>query len=153
MALRLSDEMVARIRGHAAETYPYECCGALLGRDAEDAREVAELLPLPNRREDSPRNRFSMTAEDVREAERAARSRGHDVVGWYHSHPDHPAQPSEYDRELAWPWYSYVIVSVRAGVPLGIVSWRLSDDRRRFEQEELEIASVSTAVSAVSSRP
>ena len=79
------------------------------------AREVRDLFPLINRRDDSPRNRFSITAEDFREAERAAREAGLEVVGWYHSHPDHPALPSEYDREHAWPWYSYVIVSVANG--------------------------------------
>jgi proteasome lid subunit RPN8/RPN11 len=149
--LRLDEELAERLRAIAAETYPYECCGALLGRDAADSREVKEIVPLPNRREDSRRNRFSMTAEDVREAERAARRCSLDVVGWYHSHPDHPAQPSEYDREHAWPWYSYVIVSVEAGTPQEITCWRLTHDRRRFETEALEIAA-PPAVSQASSR-
>ncbi len=138
-ALRLSAELAEQVYRHAAAAYPHECCGALLGRDGEGAREVAALLPLPNRREDSPRNRFVLFAEDVREAERAAQQRGLELLGWYHSHPDHPARPSEYDREHAWPWYSYVIVSSGARQPRELTSWRLAADRRAFEPEEVVI--------------
>jgi proteasome lid subunit RPN8/RPN11 len=137
---RLSSEIVGQIRGHGAETYPHECCGALLGREvAEDLREIVALFPLVNRRDDSPRNRFSVTSEDVRDAEKAARQQGLDVLGWYHSHPDHPAAPSQYDQDHAWPWYSYIIVSVANGEPQHMTSWRLADDRSRFTTEDLEI--------------
>ena len=145
--LLLSKDVEAEIRRHGAETYPHECCGALLGRDDvtgvlagdESVREVWSLFPLVNRRDDSPRNRFSVTAQDVRDAERAASAAGLDVVGWYHSHPDHPARPSEYDREHAWPWYSYIIVSVAAGQPAEMTSWRLDDDRAGYEPEAIHI--------------
>ena len=113
---------------------------------ANDARptgglggEIAALFPMTNRREDSAHNRFSVTAEDVRDAEKAAREKKLDVVGWYHSHPDHPARPSQYDREHAWPWYSYVIVSVANGKPAEMTSWRLSDDRSEYACEEIAI--------------
>ena len=135
--LNLSEEIASRIRAHGAETYSHECCGALLGRDSEGGREVVELLPLANRREDSPRSRFSITPEDFRAAEQTAAAHGLELVGWYHSHPDHPALPSEYDREYAWPWYSYVIVSVAAGEPGAITSWRLAENRTRFLHEEI----------------
>ncbi len=95
------------------------------------------LFPLTNRRDDSPRNRFAITAEDFRAAERAAAESGLELVGWHHSHPDHPARPSEFDREHAWPWYSYVIVSVAAGAPRDMTSWLLADDRTHFEPEEI----------------
>jgi proteasome lid subunit RPN8/RPN11 len=146
--VRLSNEIAQKIRSHGAETYPHECCGALLGRDAGDAdgtqapgrgRDVLGLFPLVNRRDDSPRNRFSVTADDVRDAEKVARQQGLDVIGWYHSHPDHPAEPSQYDRDHAWPWYSYIIVSVANGQPQYMTSWRLHDDRTAFAQEDLEI--------------
>jgi proteasome lid subunit RPN8/RPN11 len=150
--LRLSPEIADRIRKHGAETYPHECCGALLGRDSDTAptvsseqgqsappRDIVELFPLVNRRDDSPRNRFSVTSEDVLAAEKAARALGIDVVGWYHSHPDHPAEPSQYDRDHAWPWYSYIIVSVASGQPQRMTSWRLNDDRAGFTSEDLEI--------------
>lgn len=142
--LMITPELANKIRGHGAATYPHECCGALLGHDMEVARqgmcrEVHALFPLVNRREDSPQNRFSVTGEDVRSAEKAANDKGLEVVGWYHSHPDHPAQPSQYDREHAWPWYSYIIVSVANKVPGDMTSWRLSDDRTKFTQEEISL--------------
>ena len=96
------------------------------------------MYPLVNRREDSPRNRFSVSSRDVIEAEKAAGMRGLEVIGWYHSHPDHPAKPSEYDREHAWPWYSYIIVSVRERVAREMRSWRLEDSRERYVEQEIE---------------
>ncbi len=97
----------------------------------------SRAFPLINRRDDSPRNRFSITPEDFRAAERVAVESGIDVLGWYHSHPDHPARPhaSEFDREHAWPWYSYVIVSVHGGAPQDLTSWQLDDDRSQFQPE------------------
>lgn len=137
----ISAELAEQIRAHGAQTYPCECCGALLGRDggSTGAREVQALFPLVNRRDDSPRNRFSVSAEDVIVADKKAREQGLEVIGWYHSHPDHPARPSQYDRDHAWPWYSYVIVSVQQGVAQDMTSWRLSDDRLEFAPESIEI--------------
>lgn len=146
--LRLDPAAEAMIRSHAAQTYPHECCGALIGRDTDQAREVRQALPLPNRRTDSPRNRFSVAPQDILAAERTARRTGLELVGWYHSHPDHPARPSAYDREHAWPWYSYVIVAVSAGVPGELASWRLADDGGAFVPEELVIASGESGAAA-----
>ncbi|HMD39439.1 MAG TPA: M67 family metallopeptidase [Candidatus Acidoferrum sp.] len=153
----ISAELAQKIREHGVETYPYECCGALLGRDhgflaidphvdvRKVPREILSLFPLVNRRDDSPRNRFSVTAEDVLEAEKSARAQGFEVIGWYHSHPDHPARPSDYDRDHAWPWYSYIIVSVHSGVPKDMTSWRLKDDRSGFMEEKIEAMKASVA--------
>jgi proteasome lid subunit RPN8/RPN11 len=156
--LSISHELAEQIGQHGVETFPHECCGALLGRDIEVAegiasraggtepvREVLGLFPLVNRRDDSPRNRFAVTAEDVRDAEQAAREKGWEVVGWYHSHPDHPARPSEFDREHAWPWYSYIIVSVMNAVPAEMTSWRLNDDRLNYTAEKIEIRNTASA--------
>jgi proteasome lid subunit RPN8/RPN11 len=148
LEIGISAELAEKIRAHGVETYPYECCGALLGADHDAiafdrqaspriVREVLGLFPLVNRRDDSPRNRFAVTAEDVRDAEKAARAQGLDVIGWYHSHPDHPARPSDFDRDHAWPWYSYIIVSVHAGVPKDMTSWRLKDDRTGYFEEKI----------------
>jgi proteasome lid subunit RPN8/RPN11 len=135
--LKLPADIAERIRAHAAESYPYECCGALLGV-GDDVREVREVLRLANRREDSPQNRYVIRPEDVRQAERFALARRLDLLGWYHSHPDAPARPSEYDREHAWPWYSYLIVGVEKGGAREMASWRMRDDRSRFDPEEVE---------------
>ena len=157
--LAMSHDVVERIRRHGAEAFPHECCGALLGRDSvaaervsaqdetppKETREVLELFPLVNRRDDSPRNRFAVTATDVRDAEKAAREHGFEVIGWYHSHPDHPARPSDFDREHAWPWYSYVIVSVMSGKPADMASWRLNDDRQNYSPEGIEIRNSALA--------
>lgn len=154
----ISAELAQRIREHGIETYPYECCGALLGRENVSAvgddssqpgssvsREVLALFPLVNRRDDSPRNRFAVTSEDVREAEKVATAQGLEVIGWYHSHPDHPARPSDFDRDHAWPWYSYIIVSVHTGVPQDMTSWRLKDDRSGYFEEKILSQKVSAA--------
>ena len=142
--LWISAHLAEKIRSHGAETYPNECCKTLLGRDSElekqdSVRQLLNLFPLVNRRDDSPRNRFSVTADDVRDAEKAATSQDLELIGWYHSHPDHPARPSQYDRDHAWPWYSYIIVSVQNGAPQDITSWRLNDDREEFSPEGIEI--------------
>ena len=149
LELGVTAELAEKIREHGVETYPYECCGALLGTEhdglANDpnresrkvSREVLSLFPLVNRRDDSPRNRFAVTADDVREAEKAASAQGLEVIGWYHSHPDHPAKPSDFDRDHAWPWYSYIIVSVHTGVPQDMTSWRLKDDRSGYLEEKI----------------
>jgi proteasome lid subunit RPN8/RPN11 len=157
LELGITAEIAEKIREHGIETYPYECCGALLGTDhdglANDpnresrkvSREVLSLFPLVNRRDDSPRNRFAVTADDVREAEKAASAQGLEVIGWYHSHPDHPAKPSDFDRDHAWPWYSYIIVSVHTGVPQDMTSWRLKDDRSGYLEEKISPMKASAA--------
>ena len=147
--LKISSELADKIRSHGAQTYPHECCGALLGLDTEVGdrrvyREIHGLHPLVNRRDDSPNNRFSVTSQDVLDAEKAARQQGLEVVGWYHSHPDHPARPSQYDRDHAWPWYSYIIVSVANRIPEEMTSWRLADDRSEFECEEIGLQRVAS---------
>jgi proteasome lid subunit RPN8/RPN11 len=136
--LKLQTAFAAKIQAHGMETYPHECCGAILGRDENGSREVHALLPLANRRDDSPRNRFEITPEDVQLAEKTAAEKKLELIGWYHSHPDAPARPSEFDREHAWPWYSYIIVSVQKGLPKDMNSWRLQDDRAAYDPEAIE---------------
>lgn len=146
--IRLSKALEEAIRAHGQQTYPNECCGALLGRDSGSLtgeREISEILPLKNQHKDSPRNRFILTPEDVREAEAYSKRTGVELLGWYHSHPDAPARPSEFDREHAWPWYSYVIVSVKAGRAEEMNSWRLMEDRSRYDSEKIEIDSRAEA--------
>jgi proteasome lid subunit RPN8/RPN11 len=133
MGLQLKGQVDAAIRAHGAETYPNECCGALIGRDGV----VTETLALPNTTEEGPRRRFMVRPTDYRAAEGRASQLGAELLGFYHSHPDHPAQPSQYDLDHAWPFFSYVIVSVREGVSGDMTSWRLRPDRSAFDQEDL----------------
>lgn len=144
--LKIRDELLRRIHAHGVETYPHECCGALLGLDGAAGREVVDLLPLENRRLDSPRNRFAVTPDDVRRAEKTAGEKRLELIGWYHSHPDAPARPSEFDRDHAWPWYSYIIVSVQNGESRDTTSWRLREDRAAYDREEIETLAPSASV-------
>src|SRR5579883_2180498 len=145
MALRLTAEQHAAIARHGEQAYPHECCGVLLGGAGAGAREVAEVVPMRNANTESPRNRFDFDPKEHLAVQRQARERGLDVIGFYHSHPDHPARPSGYDREHAFPWYSYVIISVEAGKPGTYTSWMLREDRSEFDEEFIEV--LRTAVS------
>ena len=133
MKVTLSDAVVAAIRDHGRETYPNECCGALIGR----AGHATEAFALPNTTEEGPRRRFLVRPGDYRAAESRATEAGGELLGFYHSHPDHPAQPSQYDLDHAWPFFSYVIISVREAEPRELRSWRLRDDRSQFDEEEV----------------
>jgi len=121
------------IRGHGQETYPHECCGALLGR----AAGVTDLVALPNTTEEGPRRRFLVRPSDYRLAERRATELGAELVGFYHSHPDHPARPSQYDLDHAWPTFAYIIVAVAQGAATDMTVWYLKDDRSSFEEGSL----------------
>jgi proteasome lid subunit RPN8/RPN11 len=131
VAITIAEPVLAAIRSHGIETYPNECCGALIGRDGV----VAEAFALANTTDEGPRRRFLVRAGDYQAAEARAKDRDGDLLGFYHSHPDHPAQPSQYDLDHAWPSFSYVIVSVREGQPRELTSWRLRDDRTQFDEE------------------
>ena len=135
MGLSLGPGVDDAIRAHGVETYPNECCGALIGRDGV----VTSTYALPNTTEEGPRRRFLVRPSDYQEAEKRASHAGGDLLGFYHSHPDHPARPSQYDLDHAWPFFSYVIVSVREGVSQDMTSWRLREDRSAFDPEDLNV--------------
>ena len=137
--IRIAEEQLAEIREHGVRDYPYECCGLLLGRYAENEKIVKETYPISNAREESAkRNRFLIRPEELMAGERYATSRDLEVVGFYHSHPDSPAEPSKYDLEHAWPTYSYIIVSTSAGQANDLFSWEQQTDRSRFNREEIQ---------------
>ena len=127
------------IRRHAEAEYPHECCGLLIGRFGTDGRKtVLEVYPISNAREEDARhNRSLILPEEYMRGERHARARRLDVVGNYHSHPDHPATPSQFDLDHAWPTWSYIIVSVRKGRAHDLRSWEMAEDRSRFDEEEI----------------
>jgi proteasome lid subunit RPN8/RPN11 len=133
--IRLSASALDGIRQHARSTYPYECCGALIGTETDGLVDVLDAKPLENVTSEGPRRRFLVSTDDYQQSERHARNAGADLLGFYHSHPDHPAEPSQYDLDHAWPNFSYVIVSVRAGEPTDLRSWRLKADRSTFVEE------------------
>ena len=137
--IHLAADAFATILAHGEVDYPHEACGLLVGIDEPDgARRVGAARGLANVREAEARHhRFLIAPEDLMREERRVRGEGREIVGFYHSHPDHPAVPSRYDLEHAWPFYSYVVIAVRAGKAAEAQSWRLSPDRSRFEPEVL----------------
>ena len=137
MSLRIPEDLLSKIHAHGEQAYPEEGAGFMLGSDAVE-RDVIDLLPLSNAREDAARrNRYLFTPEDYLKAEVEAERLGLSLIGVFHSHPDHPNQPSEFDREWALPWYSYLITSVQSGKAVESRSWRLLEDRSGFEEEEI----------------
>jgi len=135
MPIRLAPPVLDTIKRHAAATYPHECCGALIGSASNGDVDVQVARELDNVTDEGPRRRFLVSPRDYRDSEAHARDSGAELIGFYHSHPDHPAEPSQYDLDHAWPNLSYVIVSVRAGTPGDLKSWRLRHDRSAFEEE------------------
>ena len=126
----LATDAEAEIRRHGTETYPNECCGALIASGGT----IVEAFPLPNTTAEGPRRRFLIGPNDYRLAEARARASGGTLAGFYHSHPDHPARPSETDLAQAWPNLTYIIVAVRDGRPEDLRFWRLREDRSGFEE-------------------
>jgi proteasome lid subunit RPN8/RPN11 len=137
LMLRLSFELERDIRMAGVAAYPNECCGVLIGEINDAGVKIAKrALTIDNAREDGEQyHRFLITPEDMLRAEQSARAEKLEVIGFYHSHPDHPSAPSEYDKDHALPFYSYVIVSVDNGKARILTSWELAGDRAGFAQE------------------
>ena len=133
-AVSVAARAVDVIRRHASEDFPDECCGALI----EVGGEIVEAHPLRNTTSGGAARRFRIGPDGYREAEAAARQRNGVLAGFYHSHPNEPARPSQYDLDHAWPNFIYVIISVNAGVPGNVTVWRLRDDRSGFDEGELK---------------
>ena len=139
MTLRLSASLVDEIRREGERAYPAECCGVLAGYPGE-VKEVLKLVPVANRRTDDP-HRYLIAPDDLRRIEGELRPSGLEVLGCYHSHPDHPAAPSAFDTEQAWPWYSYIIVRVDRARAAELTSWMLEDDRSAMSPESVDVLS------------
>ena len=135
----LSKELINQIERHGEQTYPFECGGMLIGHFAADGvKTVLELLPMKNAMDESEKhNRVLITPKDVLRAERYAREKTLDVIGYYHSHPDHPARPSQFDLDHALPVWSYIIVSVEKGKAVDVRAWEMENDRSKFNEEQI----------------
>lgn len=128
--------VLEEIRLHGEETYPEECCGFLIGKMHDDGNEVTAARRAVNQNDDRREDRYIISPEAYRKAEKVAAEEGLDIVGIYHSHPDHPARPSTTDLQTAtFPGYTYVIVSVRGGRAAELTAWSLAGDRSKFESE------------------
>jgi proteasome lid subunit RPN8/RPN11 len=135
--MELPANLLVAIRSHGREAYPEECCGALVGRRQDGAVSVIRVERLPNAREGDRRRRYVIAPEDYVRVEESADREGLSLVGFYHSHPDHPAVPSEYDREHALPFFHYLVLAVAGGQPGEAAAWILEENRNVFVREEL----------------
>lgn len=137
--IQLGSQQRNEMAAHGESDYPYECCGLLLGRfSADKTKIVVETYPISNAREEqAKRNRFLIRPEELMRGERYAETKALEVMGFYHSHPDHPAVPSQYDLDHAWPIYSYVVISVNGGAARDLRSWEMESDRSRFREEQV----------------
>ena len=136
--IEIDAEHLADIRQHGERDYPFECCGLMLGRFVDGQKKVVETYAISNaREEEAKRNRFLIRPEELMRGEKYAREKGLDVVGFYHSHPDDRAVPSQYDLEHAWPTYSYIVVAVEKGQAVDLRSWEMESDRSKFNEEEI----------------
>ncbi len=137
--ITLDPKALEAIREHGRQAYPEECCGALLGTADNGSARVARIARMENARRDERRRRYVIEPLEYARVERQADAESLSVLGFYHSHPDHPAVPSKYDRENGLPFFHYVVLSVGAGVPGEAASYVLSEDRGAFEREEIRI--------------
>ena len=143
MAIKVSREHLDQIRRHGEKTYPYECCGFLLGTREGDTNVLAEVHGAENERQESRETRYLITPEQYKRADDYARTLGLGIIGYYHSHPDHPAEPSRYDLDHScWPGESYIIVAVEQGKSAALNSFT-KPDYTSFEQEEIRIEAAS----------
>ena len=136
--IRLPETAMEAIREHGRQSYRDEACGALYGHLDGDKRAVVRVAPLDNARGSERHRRFVVTPEAYRNAESEASRNGLTLLGFYHSHPDHPAYPSNYDLGHAFPFFSYIILSVEDAEPKNMRSFVLADDRKEFLEETLE---------------
>ena len=140
MTIEITGNLLRKIQANGEAAYPEEGAGLLLGHVDGDRRQVSAILELTNAREDTARhNRYLIIPQDVQQGELEAERLGLDIIGVFHSHPDHPNQPSEYDREWAMVWYSYMITSIDAGKAAESRSWKLEEDHSGFEEEKIEL--------------
>ena len=142
MKIHIPSHLLEQIQSHGENAYPYEGAGLMLGQEENGKRTVKSLLFLENaKEEENQHNRYLITAEDMLWGEKEADRLDSTILGIFHSHPDHPNRPSEYDREFAIPWYSYLITSVNNGKAAGSRCWRLEDDREIFSEEIIQVIS------------
>lgn len=130
---------------HATGAYPEECCGILVGRSEGGVTLIGRVIAAMNEVADRRTDRYAIRPEDLLAAQKAARAEGLEIVGYYHSHPEHPARPSRFDLETAWPAVSYLIVSVEGGRVAETRSWRLAEDGREFLEEAVEVRGMRCA--------
>ncbi len=124
---------------HAKGDYPHECCGLIAGRYGEQVKEAVCIYPVQNKNNERLNDRYSIDPADMLKIEKEVKRKGLQILGFYHSHPDHPSRPSQFDRDRAWPVYTYIIIAVASSGEVKVRSWVLSDDESEFIEEEIRL--------------
>ena len=145
--MEINSEILTQIHAHGESTYPEEGAGLLLGTLEGEQKLVSAILKIGNAREDSARhNRYLLDPQDYLNGELEAERLGLQILGVFHSHPDHPNRPSEFDREWAMPWFSYLITSVQHGKAVESRCWNLVEDRSAFREEPIQLIEQRSSV-------
>lgn len=131
----IKKQLYEKLIEHARKSYPHEGCGILTGR----TNEILEVTFVENKNKERLRDRYEIDPGDFLRVDKEAREKGYDIIGFYHSHPDHPALPSQFDIEHAWPEYIYIIISVSNGTENEVKAWKMNPDKLTIKEEELNI--------------
>ncbi|MDE3057088.1 MAG: M67 family metallopeptidase [Bacteroidota bacterium] len=137
--IRIKENLIRQIEKHGEKTYPEECCGIMLGKMNGRIHEIEQIVELENTQEENRRRRFLISPDQYMKAEKIATEKKLELLGFYHSHPDHPAIPSAFDTEHALPWFAYIITSVENGKAVRTTAWQLNETRERFDEQELNV--------------
>lgn len=138
--IRIPKKILNSILQESKKAYPNECCGLLIGKNENGQKSVVRINPITNINKIRMQDRYEMDPRELEAADKVARQKSMDIIGIYHSHPDHPPRPSVFDQERAWPVYSYMIVAVEKGVKFEAQSWVLEDWGGEFQEEVLTIS-------------
>ena len=141
--VHITEKIVKKIEYHGERTYPEECCGILLGKSEEGNHYIVDCLEMDNHQDENRRRRFLITPDQYRFAERTAKNMNSELLGFYHSHPDHPAAPSAFDTDHALPWFTYLIVGVDQGKAAAMTAWKLNDGHTLFLEQTLLLEQTS----------
>jgi proteasome lid subunit RPN8/RPN11 len=136
--IKIAEHIYRAICSHGEETYNEECCGAVLGYNKDYGREIREIMKFKNEKDANRQNRYLISSSEYLTAEKTAKEKNLELIGFYHSHPDHPAVPSKFDTDHAFPWFVYLIVSVEKGKAGDLRGWLLEENREKFNEEILE---------------
>jgi proteasome lid subunit RPN8/RPN11 len=146
LMIRISEELACQIEQHGKQTYPEECCGMVLGSNKDTVQIVESIIEIDNSQGENRKRRFFITPQQYLQAERIAKEKNLELLGFYHSHPDHPAIPSSFDTEHALPFFTYIIVSISQGEAKSMTAWLLEENRLRFGERELSIEAVQNTI-------
>ncbi|MCR4320525.1 MAG: M67 family metallopeptidase [Candidatus Brocadiaceae bacterium] len=136
--LGIDNDKLHFIKDQVKKSYPYECCGLLIGTDTSE-KKVVEVRPVQNKNAERTHDRYEIEGKEFVKIDKEASKKGLQIIGIYHSHPDHPAIPSAYDTEHAWAGYSYMIAAVEKGEAIDIRSWLFNEEKKQFEEEEIKL--------------